>query len=131
VQADGTCSFVVISNYLPTLDYSFPKNRAEVSGFYFNQRPEIPRRVHVSPREVPVRLLAWPSLEELNSSGQEKAPSSPSSFHEPKFATDKGQVEAEEDGTQHPSTCDDEETSRKPQMPAITPLKNLETIALI
>jgi hypothetical protein len=127
VQAKGNCSFVVISNSLPLWITLFQRIEPKSVTFLSNRDLKSHLEFTFLPEKIPVRLLAWPTLEEFTSSGQEEAPSSPSSVHEPEFAAEEEQVEAEEDENEHPSTFNDDETPGKPHMPVIQPLKNMES----
>jgi hypothetical protein len=127
VQAKGSCSFVVISNSLPLWITLF--QRIEPKSVTFVSTRDLKSHLEFTflPDKIPVRMLAWPTLEELTSSGQEETPASLSSFQEPESTVENEQGESEEDITDQPSTFADEETPRKPHMPLIQPLKNMES----
>jgi hypothetical protein len=127
VQAKGSCSFVVISNSLPLWITLFQRIEPKSVTFVSTKNLKSHLEFTFLPDKIPVRMLAWPTLEELSSSGQDETAESELSFQEPESTVENEQVESEEDITDQQSIFADEETPRKPHMPVIQPLKNMES----
>jgi hypothetical protein len=124
VQAKGNCSFVVISNTLPLWITLFQRIEPKSVTFISTTDPKRFLEFSFLSEKIPVRMLAWPRLEELASSGQDESSLSPSTIHDEGLTIEEEDLEIEGDTTKQPAIFVDEETPRKP---VIQPLKNMES----
>jgi hypothetical protein len=127
VQTKGNCSFVVISNALPLWITLFQRTEPKYVTFVSSKDPRSFLEFSFLPEKVPVRMLVWPTLEELSSSGQEESSPSHSSAAATGPAEEEEDTQMEEDTTEHPVEFADDATPRKPQVAAIQPLKSMES----
>jgi hypothetical protein len=127
VQAKGNCSFVVVSNQLPLWITLFQRIEPKSVTFISAKDPKGFLEFSFLPEKIPVRMLAWPTLEELASSGPDESALSPSTIEEQGLTAEEEDLEMEDDTPEQQPPFVDEETPRKPHPPVIQPLKNMES----